>query len=380
MKKTLQIKILLISLVLLTAACSQINKASDFITNPTAKEKYQRDFDISDELFQLWQSRVELALMDSVHIELPYAETGKFSPRDFQIYSYEIELQAGEILSFEAETDSVKEIIFIELYRKIGDSISRFEKIKTADFQKKEFSFEPEEAGNYKLVIQPEIEANTSFVFKIEKEPAYIFPVLAGKNNSIQSYWGATRDGGARSHEGIDIFAKRGTPVVAATDGRITYTGEKGLGGKQVWLLDNKRNQSLYYAHLDSIHPVSGKVKTGDTLGYVGNTGNARTTPPHLHFGIYKSYRGAIDPLKFVFQTPKLEIEESAEKLFPRKLLITSSKANLRNRPDTRNSKVLKILSANDTLNFLGKSKDWYHVRTFEDKAVFIHQSLVSPI
>ncbi|WP_372917408.1 peptidoglycan DD-metalloendopeptidase family protein [Salegentibacter sp.] len=380
MKKTLQIKLLLISLVLLTAACSQINKASDFITNPTAKEKYQRDFDISDELYKLWQSRVDLALIDSVSIELPYAEAGKFSPRSFQIYSYEIELQPGEILSFEAETDSVKNLVFIELYQKKGDSTSVFEKVETADFQKKKFCFEPEEAGNYKLVIQPEIEANTPFLFKIQKRPAYIFPVLAGMNNSIQSYWGATRDGGARSHEGIDIFAKRGTPVVAATDGRITYTGEKGLGGKQVWLRDNKRNQSLYYAHLDSIHPISGKVKMGDTLGYVGNTGNARTTPPHLHFGIYKSYRGAIDPLKFVFQTPNLELENSIGEIHPEKLLVTSSRANLRNRPETGNSIVLKTLTANDTLNFLGKVRDWYHVRTFEDKAVYIHQSLVSPI
>lgn len=380
MKKTLQIKLLLISLVLLTAACSQINKASDFITNPNAKEKYQRDFDISDELYKLWQSRVDLALIDSVSIELPYTEAGKFSPRSFQIYSYEIELQPGEILSFEAETDSVKNLVFIELYQKKGDSTSVFEKVETADFQKKKFCFEPEEAGNYKLVIQPEIEANTPFLFKIQKRPAYIFPVLAGMNNSIQSYWGATRDGGARSHEGIDIFAKRGTPVVAATDGRITYTGEKDLGGKQVWLRDNKRNQSLYYAHLDSIHPISGKVKMGDTLGYVGNTGNARTTPPHLHFGIYKSYRGAIDPLKFVFQTPNLELENSIGEIHPEKLLVTSSRANLRNRPETGNSIVLKTLTANDTLNFLGKVRDWYHVRTFEDKAVYIHQSLVSPI
>nr|WP_262902899.1 M23 family metallopeptidase [Salegentibacter lacus] len=95
----------------------------------------------------------------------------------------------------------------------------------------------------------------------MEKNPAYLFPVSEGINANVQSYWGANRDGGARSHEGIDIFAKRGTPVVAATNGSIGYKGEKGLGGKQVWLRDRKRNQSLYYAHLDSIANVSGKVK-----------------------------------------------------------------------------------------------------------------------
>ncbi|MGY5849144.1 peptidoglycan DD-metalloendopeptidase family protein [Salegentibacter sp. F14] len=376
----LKIKILLISLVLLTNACSHIKKASNFISKPTAKEKYQQDFNISEELYEIWLSRADLALTDSVNIELPYLESGKFLPRSFQVYAYEMELKKGEILKVKTKTDSIKDLIFMELYKKKEDSLRPFEKIKTADFQAKEFHFEPKESGSYKLIIQPEIEASTSFVFKIEKRPAYEFPVKGGKNSSIQSFWGAARGGGTRSHEGIDIFARRGTPVIAATDGQITYTGNKGLGGKQVWLRDYQRNQSLYYAHLDSIHPNSGKVKRGDTIGYVGNTGNARTTPPHLHFGIYQSYSGAIDPLAFVFQTPNLVNEEASESPYPEKLLITSLKANLRNRPGTQNSKVLETLKANDTLVTLGKSQDWYHVRTFEDRAVFIHQSLVTPI
>lgn len=375
-----QIKLLAILLFFIFTGCSQINKATDFIAKPTPKEKYQRDFNISDQLMEIWESQVEVALQDSLQVELPYVERGKFSPRSFQVYSYEVELKPGEILNFEAETDSIKDLIFIELYEQKADSVNRFEKIETAGFQQKNLFFETEEAGIYKVVIQPEIEANSPFLFKFSKSPAYIFPVLATKNNAIQSYWGAVRDGGSRSHEGIDIFAKRGTPVIAATEGRITYTGEKGLGGKQVWLRDSKRNHSLYYAHLDSIHPHSGRVKIGDTLGYVGNTGNARTTPPHLHFGIYKSYRGAIDPLNFVFQIPELEIEETEKELFSEKLVISSGRANLRNKPNTQNSKILTILGAQDTLNLLGKTEEWYHVRTSENKASFVHQSLVSPI
>lgn len=375
-----QIKVLGILLILIFTGCSQVNKATDFIAKPTAKEKYQRDFNISDQLMEIWNSQVEVALKDSLQVDLPYVERGKFSPKSFAVYSYEVELKPGEILNFEVETDTVKNLVFIELFEQKEDSVNWFEKIETAEFQQKQLIFEPEKAGIYKLVIQPEIEANTPFLFKVSKSPAYIFPVLATTNNAIQSYWGAVREGGARSHEGIDIFAKKGTPVIAATDGRITYTGEKGLGGKQVWLRDQKRNQSLYYAHLDSIHPVSGRVKTGDTLGYVGNTGNARTTPPHLHFGIYKSYRGAIDPLNFVFQIPELEIEETEKEIMPEKLIISSPRANLRNRPGTQNSEVLRTLVSNDTLNLLGKSEDWYHVRSSENKASFIHQSLVSPI
>lgn len=58
-------------------------------------------------------------------------------------------------------------------------------------------------------------------------------------------------------------------------------------GGKVVWMRDEARGMSLYYAHLDSQHVAAGAyVRPGDTLGFVGKTGNARTTPPHLHFGI----------------------------------------------------------------------------------------------
>ena len=375
-----QIKILSLFLILIISGCSQVNKAADFITNPTAKEKYKRDLKVSDELFSIWENSVEIAFQDSVSVNLPYAETGKFFPRNFSVYSYEIELQPGEVFNVEVETDSIKQLVFIELFEKTSDSTNLFEKVKSSGFQKKNLSFEAIKKATYKLVIQPEIEAYTAFTFKMEKNPAYLFPVASGVNANVQSYWGDNRDGGARSHEGIDIFSKRGTPVVAATNGSIGYTGEKGLGGKQVWLRDRKRNQSLYYAHLDSIANVSGNVKRGDTLGFVGNTGNARTTPPHLHFGIYKSYRGAINPLHFVYQTNVLETEPEKLDSIPHKLIVQNSKANLRNKPTTSNSKILSTSESQDTLQFLGKTNEWFHVRNYNNKASFIHQNLVTPI
>lgn len=375
-----QIKVLSLFLILIISGCSQVNKAADFITNPTAKEKYKRDFKVSDELFAIWENSVETAFRDSVSVNLPYAETGKFFPKSFSVYSYEIELHPGEVLNLEVETDSTKQLVFIELFQKSDDSANVFKKVKSSDFQKKTLSFEADKKATYKLVIQPEIEAHTPFTFKMEKSPAYLFPVASGVNTNVQSYWGDNRDGGARSHEGIDIFAKRGTPVIATTNGSIGYTGEKGLGGKQVWLRDRKRNQSLYYAHLDSIADVTGSVKRGDTLGFVGNTGNARTTPPHLHFGIYKSYRGAINPLHFVYQTNSLETEPEKLDNIPHKLIVQSSRANLRNKPTTSNSRILSTLKAQDTLQFLGKTSEWFHVRTLGNKASFIHHSLVTPI
>jgi hypothetical protein len=106
--------------------------------------------------------------------------------------------------------------------------------------------------------------------------------VKPGTERDIGSRFGAPRDAGARSHHGIDIFARRGTPVVAAATGVVNRVNVTDIGGKVVWVRDVLGN-SLYYAHLDSQAVSSGmRVNVGDTLGFVGNTGNARTTPPHL--------------------------------------------------------------------------------------------------
>lgn len=129
-----------------------------------------------------------------------------------------------------------------------------------------------------------------------------LLQTTAGRDRrAVQSYWGAARDGGARDHQGIDIFAARGTPAIASADGVVRNVRVTNLGGKVVWLSDTAAGQSLYYAHLDSqlVKPGDG-VRVGDTLGLVGNTGNARTTAPHLHFGIYRRGEGAVDPFPFV--------------------------------------------------------------------------------
>ena len=139
-------------------------------------------------------------------------------------------------------------------------------------------------------------------------EPAArVFPV-AGKRSIIGSFWGAARDGGSRKHEGIDIFARKGTPVVAVTDGVVMEAGNTPRGGKTVWLRSYTDDFYYYYAHLDKHLVQAGQmVKKGEYLGTVGNTGNAKLTPAHLHFGIY-TYNGAINPLPHVKGLPKVAL------------------------------------------------------------------------
>lgn len=121
-------------------------------------------------------------------------------------------------------------------------------------------------------------------------------PVQGIRARDIADTWGGPRSGGRR-HQGVDIFAKRGTPVTSATRGIVVRIGDHGIGGRHVWVL-GPGGERHYYAHLDGwasgLHRYQA-VRVGDALGTVGDTGNARGTPPHLHYGIYGA-SGAVNP------------------------------------------------------------------------------------
>jgi peptidoglycan LD-endopeptidase LytH len=128
-----------------------------------------------------------------------------------------------------------------------------------------------------------------------EPDNELIIPIEDLKLRSISDSWGAPRSGG-RTHEGIDMFAKKGTPVYSATHGYVVYAGTNPLGGNVLFIL-GRGGVRYYYAHLDSFAEgmTPGKeVSTTTLVGFVGNTGNAERTPPHLHFGMYKN--GAQNP------------------------------------------------------------------------------------
>ena len=112
-------------------------------------------------------------------------------------------------------------------------------------------------------------------------------PVAGVEPSRLQDTFAAARDGGARRHNALDIMAPRGTPVLAADDGRVMRVSTNGLGGLTVYLLDPAERYVYYYAHLDAWRDGlrSGMtVARGEVLGYVGSTGNASASAPHLHF------------------------------------------------------------------------------------------------
>jgi murein DD-endopeptidase MepM/ murein hydrolase activator NlpD len=367
-----------LTLIISCPGCSGISKSitnvTDAITNPTAREVYAREFRDNKDQFTAWENAYTKAIADSLQVNLPYGEKGDFVPDSNNTYAYTFQLEEGEVLVAKVTKDSLAQRIFMDVLKQ-RDSI--WQHVESSKAGEDTVEFKVSETGVYKIIIQPEIMANTNFFISLNKRPLYAFPVAGKSNAAIGSFWGGERDGGKRSHEGIDIFAKKGTPVIAITDGTISYTGERGLGGKQVWLRDGLFGKSLYYAHLDSIAVEGGvSVKTGDTLGFVGNTGNARTTPPHLHFGIYQS--GAINPLPFVYQTTPVG-ESKFNRSFKTTQLKVKGAANLRQAPDAK-SKTLGSLAPNEVVILLGQNNEWLHIRTATGKKAFLHKSLVREV
>lgn len=128
-------------------------------------------------------------------------------------------------------------------------------------------------------------------------------PVKGINRSELRDTWGAARSQG-RNHEGIDIMAERGTKVYSATEGLVADLRNNNLGGKIIWILGPSGSWH-YYAHLDGHKRglnVGDYVHKGDLIGYVGNTGNARATAPHLHYGIYLNGkgRGAVNPYSYL--------------------------------------------------------------------------------
>ncbi|MFD2825189.1 peptidoglycan DD-metalloendopeptidase family protein [Leeuwenhoekiella polynyae] len=365
--------------LLLFASCSKLTKATDFITQPTAREVYARNFESDSLPYIFWNMAFKEALQDSLHVNSPYQEMGIFNPKINPVYAYELYLERGRNYDFSVLTDTINPLVFIDLYEKTSDSISPFKLEEQAAYEQSTLNFSPKKSAIFKVVFQPQLNAASNFTLTISSTPGYSFPVAGISSKAIQSYWGAPRDGGKRSHEGVDIFASRGTPVLASVAGKVSRTGNLGLGGKQVWLRDGLLGNSLYYAHLDSIIVTNGqRVKIGDTLGLVGNTGNARTTPPHLHFGVYSRGSGAINPLPFVKEEAKLADNQKASEIYNR-YLVKSVRANLRSSASAK-SQQIGSLTRLDTVNLLGETADWLHVETSTAKRAFVHKSLVTPL
>lgn len=377
--------LLWLPLCIITIACDDIQPLKNTFSK-TPRETYLSALEdgvlAGTRMVEAWKMAGQDALEDSLQFDLPVQETGYFRAAEPSAYGYRFDLQAGEIIHINLESKPDNILFFIDLFEvEQQDSIAIFNHIKSAgEYQTDSIRYEASHDGLFLLRLQPELLATCSFTLTIVAGPAYGFPVSGKGNPDIWSFFGDDRDGGRRRHEGVDIFAPRGTPVVAPTDGTVFRVRNRGLGGKQVWLRDRHRNQALYYAHLDSQLVRDGqRVRTGDTLGLVGNTGNASGTQPHLHFGIYRRNRGAIDPQPYISTQSQRLPRLTADTAWLGQWVRTSRPENrLRIAPD-RQAPLDRSLEQYVPLRILAANGNWYRVRTPEGKTGYLNASSLEP-
>jgi murein DD-endopeptidase MepM/ murein hydrolase activator NlpD len=276
-------------------------------------------------LGRLWLETSNASLLNPVDIRIPYKEAGYFAAERIKAVAFRFSAKQGEKITI--IVSPVKFKLYTDLFE--INSQKKPQALASADTLKSEISYEIEKEGVFLIRLQPELLVSGEYTLTITSRPSLAYPIKATGKNHIQSFWGDGRDNGTRKHEGIDLFAPFRTPVIAAADGVVRNVQETAIGGKVVWLKPTKGNYHLYYAHLDSQLVTNGQlVKTGDTLGLMGKTGNAKHTSPHLHFGIYTG-AGAVNPYQFV----NPDIKKTERIIAPvsklNATLITANKAEL---------------------------------------------------
>jgi peptidoglycan LD-endopeptidase LytH len=315
------------------------------------------------ELGQAWIRAGRQALQDSLLVTLPFQETGYFRAEQPRAAAYRFRARHGEMLDVNVTTRTRQDIqLFLDLFEAGSGQSQEVKHVAAADTTGLKLSYRADGDQVYLVRLQPELLKSGSYTITISSRPSLAFPVLGKDSRAVQSFWGAPRDAGARQHEGIDIFAAKGTPVLASARGLVTRVAETHIGGKVVWLADAENRQSLYYAHLDRQLVRAGQlVAPGDTLGLVGSTGNARGTHPHLHFGIY-AFGGAVDPFPFIYQQPgkpaPLQVNAAWLGEWARS---AKNNVQLRTAPHAGAGTVARI-TRHTALQVLGGTGDWYRV------------------
>ena len=315
----------------------------------TDREKYEakvlKDSGKLNAVVNAWLNAAEFSLNNPLNVGGNFFEKGRFYKNDSTATAYLIEIKRGQKINVALYKPTTQNfIVYMDLWE-AGDTLKNKMPVFILSADTSLNTFEYAATKDEKLIVrfQQEIAAESDYEFEIKTGPVFQFPISPLVKSNIGSLWGDARDAGVRKHEGIDIFAAKKSQAVAVADGIISSVSENQLGGKVLFLRPTGMNYNVYYAHLDSQLVEEGQlVVKGQTIGLVGNTGNARTTTAHLHFGIY-TMGGAVDPLLFVKKIPAAKNNNAA---FPLKSNFVTNKG----------TKLLNDISTKKTINVLAKN------------------------
>jgi murein DD-endopeptidase MepM/ murein hydrolase activator NlpD len=319
-----------------------------------------------------WLAAGDVVLATATPVDLPLRETGYLSPDKPAARAWRFNLAHGRRIVVNLETiaaDSLR--VYLDLFEQRGDP-PVLELVASAQQDAAQLEFEPEGNGTFVLRLQPELLRGGRFTITQTTTASLTFPIEGRDGHGLASSFGDPRDSGGREHQGIDIFAPRGTRVVAAADGWVSLGTTNNLGGNVVWIRTS-RGQSHYYAHLDERLVSPGThVRAGEAIGTVGNTGNARTTAPHLHFGIYRDGAGAIDPFPFVFTRTARPAPVTADiQALGTWRRVSTGTVRLRAAP-APTAPAVRDLPQHTVVHVDGAVRDWYRVQLPDGTAGFV--------
>ena len=325
-----------------------------------------------------WISKADSSLQHALNISIPYKETGYFAAERIPVSSYQFTASRGQKLRVSLNKKPKDQFtIYLDVWERPEDGPEDL--LASADTTGKPLELEIKSNGTYLMRLQPELLQSGQYTIEITSGPSLDFPVKSSARPTVQSYFGDGRDANSRKHEGIDIFAPFRTPVVAVAEGIVQRVNENNLGGKVVWMRPSGKDYTLYYAHLDEQLAEEGQqVFPGDTLGLMGNTGNAKTTPPHLHFGIYTT-DGAVDPFPFVNPVTRPAPPLAVALTLINATVRSIGKASLYSSPES-GSAALTPLQPGTVMHVNAANSSWYSVQLPDGLTGFIQNKQVTGV
>lgn len=364
-----------------------------------------------------WLDAADRAIATPVIVGVPYEELALFPGDEPRALGYVFAAQRGHAITIEIDfeaDDGAADAYFADLFRiersRSSDDSEPFELIPVASRPSgsDRIVVEPRRDGRYLLRMQPELLRGGPARISIVARAALRFPVRDSGPGDIWSFYGDPRDGGMRLHEGIDIFAERGTALLAAGDSVVVRVGERTRGGNIVTLYDDARDLFLYYAHLERQQVREGQfVQAGQVIGTMGNTGNAIGTPPHLHIGLYQgNWSRAVDPWNYFVDPPVVEprpprhterigtwarvIEDGRLRVVvtaPRGTVDYANGSPLVAATPERDDQPLHpvalhppTIASGEAVQIVGAEPDWLRVRTLDGREGFVPAGLVGTL
>jgi peptidoglycan LD-endopeptidase LytH len=351
------------------------------LTPPSAASStwdgYARQLAVRDPTaLRQWEEASRRALRSGLAVAPTFRERVRFPASAPHAIAYRFALREGQLLRISIDPLDDGSRLFADMFQALGGEI--FRPVEIAAARGRELHFRARSTGEFVLRLQPEL-GGGSYEVMVEGDGLPLFPVAGAGVHNVIGAFGDPRDGGVRRHEGIDIAAPRGTPVVAVVSGRVLQARTTRVGGRIVWLSDDASNLTYYYAHLDEhlVHEGA-RVNAGDPVGTVGTTGNAVGTTPHLHFGVYRPGTVALNPAPLLAGTSTALAIDVDPAMLGRWARPTAERVRLRSSPHLAGAVITELSSATSLL-VLGGIGEWHRVILEDGTTGFVAARLTAP-